>query len=73
MPAKRFSAGPICAGSDDVSAGSDRVAGAGFYFLKNEAVLLELALQQFTVQHLLKRGYAPVSTPDWGCPVTVST
>lgn len=41
-----------------------RVAGAGFYFLKNEAVLLELALQQFAVQHLIRRGFVPVSTPD---------
>lgn len=44
--------------------GGARVAGAGFYFLKNEAVLLDLALQQFAVQHLLQRGYAPISTPD---------
>ncbi len=41
-----------------------RVAGAGFYFLKNDAVLLELALQQFAVQHLVQRGFVPVSTPD---------
>lgn len=44
--------------------GGARVAGAGFYFLKNEAVLLELALQQFAVHTLLKRGFAPISTPD---------
>ncbi len=47
----------------DFEAGA-RVAGAGFYFLKNEAVLLELALQQFAVQFLVKRGFVPVSTPD---------
>lgn len=41
-----------------------RVAGAGFYFLKNEAVLLELALQQFAVQRLVQKGFIPVSTPD---------
>ncbi len=41
-----------------------RVAGAGFYFLKNDAVLLELALQQFAVQLLVKNGFVPVSTPD---------
>ncbi|MEQ1830707.1 MAG: serine--tRNA ligase, partial [Pirellula sp.] len=41
-----------------------RVAGAGFYFLKNDAVLLELALQQFAVQHLIKHRFVPVSTPD---------
>lgn len=41
-----------------------RVAGAGFYFLRNEAVLLDLALQQFAVQHLVSRGFTPISTPD---------
>ena len=41
-----------------------RVAGAGFYFLRNEAVLLDLALQQFAVQLLLGRGFTPISTPD---------
>jgi seryl-tRNA synthetase len=44
--------------------GGARVAGAGFYFLKNEAVLLDLALQQFSVQYLMRRGFIPVSTPD---------
>ena len=47
----------------DFEAGA-RVAGAGFYFLKNDAVLLELALQQFAVQLLVKRGFVPISTPD---------
>ncbi len=41
-----------------------RVAGAGFYFLRNEAVLLDLALQQFAVQQLMARGFVPISTPD---------
>ena len=44
--------------------GGARVAGAGFYFLKNEAVLLELALQQFAVQQLVQRGFTPITTPD---------
>ena len=44
--------------------GGARVAGAGFYFLKNEAVLLELALQQYAVQKLVKAGFCPMSTPD---------
>ena len=35
----------------DFEAGA-RVAGAGFYFLKRDAVLLELALQQFAVSQL---------------------
>lgn len=41
-----------------------RVAGAGFYFLKRDAVLLELALQQFAISHLVKKGFIPVTTPD---------
>ena len=40
------------------------VAGHGFYFLKNEAVLLELALQQYAVSALIKEGFTPVATPD---------
>ncbi len=44
--------------------GGARVAGAGFYFLKNEAVLLELALEQYAIAKLLKRGFTPMLTPD---------
>src|SRR5438093_2372058 len=44
--------------------GGARVAGHGFYFLKNEAVLLELALQQYVVSMLIGRGYTPMITPD---------
>ena len=44
--------------------GGARVAGAGFYFLKNEAVLLELALEQFAVNKLVKKGFTPMITPD---------
>lgn len=47
----------------DFEAGA-RVAGAGFYFLKRDAVLLELALQQFAVHHLVARGFIPITTPD---------
>lgn len=47
----------------DFEAGA-RVAGAGFYFLKNAAVRLDLALQQFAVSFLADRGFTPVSTPD---------
>lgn len=47
----------------DFEAGA-RVAGHGFYYLKNEAALLELALQQFAVQLLVHRGFTPVITPD---------
>jgi seryl-tRNA synthetase len=41
-----------------------RVAGAGFYFLRRDAVLLELALQQYAVSELVKRGFIPITTPD---------
>jgi seryl-tRNA synthetase len=47
----------------DFEAGA-RVAGHGFYYLKNEAALMELALQQFAVQLLLHQGFTPVITPD---------
>lgn len=41
-----------------------RVAGAGFYFLKNDAVLLDLALQQYALKLLIEEGFTPVTTPD---------
>jgi seryl-tRNA synthetase len=41
-----------------------RVAGAGFYFLRNAAVRLDLALQQFAVSFLSERNFTPVATPD---------
>lgn len=47
----------------DFEAGA-RVAGAGFYFLKNAAVRLDLALQHFAVSFLADRGFTPVTTPD---------
>lgn len=47
----------------DFEAGSS-VAGQKFYYLKNEAVLLELALVQYAMSTLVKEGYTPVITPD---------
>jgi seryl-tRNA synthetase len=44
--------------------GGARIAGHGFYFLQNEAVLLELALQQYAVEFLIKEGFIPTITPD---------
>jgi seryl-tRNA synthetase len=41
-----------------------KVSGTGFYFLKNDAVLLDLALQQFAVKKLIERGFTPIMTPD---------
>ncbi|HEY7327617.1 MAG TPA: serine--tRNA ligase [Gemmataceae bacterium] len=47
----------------DFEAGAS-VAGQKFYFLKNEAVLLELALVQYVMQTLIREGYTPIITPD---------
>ena len=44
------------------------VAGQKFYFLRNEAVLLDLALQRFAIERLMKRGFTPVVTPDLARP-----
>ena len=41
-----------------------RIAGNGFYFLKNEAALLELALQQYAVELLVDADFVPMITPD---------
>lgn len=41
-----------------------KVSGSGFYFLKNDAVLLDLALQQFAIRKLAGAGFTPVITPD---------
>ncbi|MCS7167696.1 MAG: serine--tRNA ligase [Gemmatales bacterium] len=47
----------------DFEAGS-AVSGPKFYFLKNEAVLLELALVHYAFQTLIAEGFTPVITPD---------
>jgi seryl-tRNA synthetase len=47
----------------DLEAGA-RVAGHGFYYLKNEAVLLELALVQYAVERLVAEGFTLCTTPD---------
>lgn len=44
--------------------GGARIAGNGFYFLKNEAALLELALQQYAISFLVGEGFIPTITPD---------
>ncbi|MDG1874990.1 MAG: serine--tRNA ligase [Mariniblastus sp.] len=44
--------------------GGARTTGNGFYFLKGDLVLLDLALQQFAVSELSKRGFLPTITPD---------
>ncbi|MBX6311531.1 MAG: serine--tRNA ligase [Isosphaeraceae bacterium] len=47
----------------DFEAGG-KVTGHGFYFLKNDAALLDLALQQFAMNTLIRRGFTPIITPD---------
>ncbi|MEY4186488.1 MAG: Serine--tRNA ligase [Planctomycetota bacterium] len=55
----------LAAGLDliDFEAGA-RVAGSGFYFLKNDAVLLEMALVQFALTKLRGEGFTLFTTPD---------
>ena len=40
-----------------------KVAGAGFVYLKNELVLLDLAIQKFAIDFLRKRGFALIEPP----------
>ncbi len=47
----------------DFEAGAS-VAGQKFYYLKNEAALLELDLVQYAMKTLVEEGYTPVVTPD---------
>ncbi len=47
----------------DFEAGT-KVAGQKFYFLKNEAALLEIALVQYAMHTAVRAGYTPVITPD---------
>ena len=41
-----------------------KVAGQKFYYLKNQAVLLELALVRYALDALLREGFTPMMTPD---------
>lgn len=47
----------------DFEAGA-KTTGSGFYFLKNDAVLLELALQRYALDLLIAEGFTPTITPD---------
>jgi seryl-tRNA synthetase len=47
----------------DMEAGA-KTTGSGFYFLKNDAVLLELALQRYAIDLLIAEGFTPTITPD---------
>jgi seryl-tRNA synthetase len=47
----------------DFEAGA-RTTGHGFYFLKNEGVLLDLALQRYALDVLMQEGFTLTTTPD---------
>lgn len=47
----------------DFEAGA-KVAGHGFYFLTNDAVLLELALQRYAIDLLMRENFTVMTTPD---------
>ncbi|KAK2997366.1 hypothetical protein RJ639_026285 [Escallonia herrerae] len=40
------------------------VSGSKFYYLKNEAVMLELGLINWTLSEVMKRGFIPLATPE---------
>ncbi len=40
-----------------------KISGSGFYFLKGRLALLDMALQRFAMDLLVKRGYTPVIPP----------
>lgn len=40
-----------------------KIAGAGFVYLKNELVLMDLAIQRFAIQYLMNKGYTLIEPP----------
>ncbi len=40
-----------------------KVAGARFFYLKNEAVLLDMALMNFAIEEMVKKKYTPIEPP----------
>ena len=45
-------------------ANASKLTGSKFVFLKNEAAILELALCNWAMNKVTKRGYVPITTPD---------
>jgi seryl-tRNA synthetase len=41
-----------------------RVSGPKFYYLKNEAVVLQMALERYAMDIVMKHGFTPFITPD---------
>ena len=44
--------------------GASKVTGNKFVFLKNEAAILELALINWAMNVVTKKGFIPITTPD---------
>ncbi|MFQ6124561.1 MAG: serine--tRNA ligase [Candidatus Heimdallarchaeota archaeon] len=42
---------------------ASKVSGSRFYYLKNKAMILDLALIRFALDHLIKKGFIPFLTP----------
>ena len=42
---------------------ANKVAGSGFFYFKDELVLLDLAIQRFAIDFLIKRGYTLIEPP----------
>ncbi len=40
-----------------------KVSGSRFYYLRREAVLLDMALMSFAIEEMIKKGYSPVEPP----------
>jgi len=40
-----------------------KAAGSGFYYLRNELALLDLAIQRYAVNHLIEKGYTLIVPP----------
>jgi seryl-tRNA synthetase len=49
------------------------VVGQKFYYLKNEAALLDIALQRLALDFLMPEGFTPIVTPDLARPDMVNS
>lgn len=41
-----------------------KVSGQKFYYLKNEATILEMSIMRFAMDWMVKQGFVPMTTPD---------
>ena len=45
-------------------ANASKLTGSKFVFLKNEAAMLEMALCNYAMTKVMKKGFTPITTPD---------